>query len=373
MPMSVSPRIAGRLLVAAAGIADRRLRNQRITGARHRRPADVVAWCGAVQAQEFEPAKWALGLRMQDGALNAEIDRAFARGQILRTHVLRPTWHFVTPADIRWLLELTAPRIQRSMAPYNRRLDLDARTLSRGARVLERSLRDGQQLTRAELRERLERARLAMTGARLAQLLMHAELDGVICSGPRRGRQFTYALLAERAPRARRLGRDEALAELTRRYFTSHGPATLRDFAWWSGLRIADGKRGVEINTARREEAGGLIYWSIDTGRTAPLRHQRVHLLPIYDEYLNAYRDRDAVPHGPRVVTGRSGESVAFQHAILLDGQVAGTWRVSRTPDRLIVAATLFRPLAGRARRALIEAAERFERFQGKPVEFAIS
>jgi hypothetical protein len=228
-------------------IAARRLVNQGIIGAGRRRPADVVVWSGAMQAQEYEPAKWAVGLRMRDGASDAEVERAFERGDILRTHVLRPTWHFVAPNDIRWLLELTAPRVHARMAPFNRQLELDARTLTRGTAVIERALGERGCLTRAELAEQLRRAKLAMSGARLAHLVMHAELEGVICSGPRRGKQGTYGLLAERAPNANRFARDEALGELARRYFRSHGPATIRDYVWWSGLITADAVRGLEM------------------------------------------------------------------------------------------------------------------------------
>ena len=274
--MSASP--------ANAAAAGRRLRNQSITGVGRRKPADVVASSGAVQAQEYEPAKWGLGLRMQDGATDAQIERAFERGEILRTHVMRPTWHFVTPDDIRWLLELTAPRVHQRMAPYDRQLELDTKTMVRGTAVIERALRDKQHLTRSELADRLRDSKLAITGMRLAHLALYAELEAVICSGPRRGKQFTYALLAERAPGARRLQRDEALFELSRRYFGSHGPATIRDFVWWSGLTTGDAKRGLEMARARREDVGGRTYWSIDLPRRGRRRDSLAHLLPIYDE-----------------------------------------------------------------------------------------
>src|SRR5688572_3851501 len=276
-------------------VAAERLRNQSITPPRLRRAADVVAWLGAVQAQEYEPAKWGLGLRMA-GAVDATVERAFEEGRILRTHLMRPTWHFVTPADIRWMLDLTGARVQRVMAPYNRHLELDAPTMTRGMKIIERALGDRQYLTRVELAERLQRQGLTMAGMRLAHLAMHAEQEGVICSGPRRGKKFTYALVAERAPDAPRLSRDESIARLTLRFFTSHAPATVRDFVWWSGLPTADAKRGLEMIEARREEVDGEIYWT--SGRTLPsmARPPLAHLLPIYDEYVVAYRRRVAVP-----------------------------------------------------------------------------
>ena len=252
-----------------AAIADERLRRQRLTAAGLRTPEDVVAWFGAVQAQEYEPAKWALALRMREGVVAADLERAFDEGRILRTHVMRPTWHFVTASDIRWLLELTAPGVHRRMAPYNRQLELDTRTLTRALRVIERALRDQRFFTRAELGEQLQRAALPATSVRLAHVAMHAELERVVCSGPRRGKQFTYALLAERAPKALRLSRDEALATLGTRFFTSHGPATSRDFAWWSGLAAADAKRSIDIIKARRLEVSGRTYWTIPDRRRA--------------------------------------------------------------------------------------------------------
>ena len=356
-----------------SAIAARRLSNQHIERAALRGPADVVGWLGAVQAQEYEVAKWAIGLRMRNGGLDAAIERAFDQGRLLRTHVMRPTWHFVTPADIRWLLELTAPRVQRIMSSYNRRLELDARILSRGVDVIARALRDRQYRTRTELAERLERAGFALRGQRLAHLVVHAELERVVCSGPRRGRQFTYALVAERAPGAPQMSRDEALSTLTRRYFQSHGPATARDFAWWSGLTVADAKRGLDINKARHERVGGMIYWTMGRERRGATRGDLVHLLPIYDEYLIAYRDRVAVPHGPQAIGPLMRGSVTFQHALVIRGQVAGTWRIARGREAVHVAIVPFRSMTPLERRALGRAVERFERFLAVPVQWDIS
>jgi hypothetical protein len=356
-----------------ATIAARRLSNQHVAQAAQRAPADVVGWLGAMQAQEYEVAKWAIGLRLRNGGVDAAIERAFDQGRILRTHVMRPTWHFVTPADIRWLLDLTAPRVQRIMASYNRRLELDPRTLARGLGVIARGLRDRQYRTRAELAERLQRAGLPMKGQRLAHLVMHGELEGVICSGPRRGRQFTYGLIAERAPGALRVSRDEALARLVRRYFQSHGPATARDFAWWSGLTAADARRGLEINRARPEQVGSLTYWVIGRERRAPARDDLVHLLPIYDEYLIAYRDRVAVPHGPPAIGSAPRNAVTFQHALVIRGQVAGTWRLAQMREGVRIQVVPLRPLTALEQRALGAAVARYARFLASPVAWSIT
>ena len=225
----------------------RRLANQHLAASTLRSPAEIVAWFGAMQAQEYPAARWALGLRAR-GLDDAAVAQAFDDGAILRTHAMRPTWHFVAPADIRWMQALTGPRVQALNAYYARKNELDGKTVarSRGGDRTRRSA-GGRHRTRPELAAALGKAGIPAAGQRLAYLMMSAELDQVICSGPRRGKQFTYALLDERAPRARVLPRDEALGELTRRYFTSHGPATLRDYVWWSGLTMKDARRGVEI------------------------------------------------------------------------------------------------------------------------------
>jgi hypothetical protein len=357
---------------ASAGpISERRLHNQRITCTSLRRADQIVDWLGAVQAQEYEPATWALALRMTDDPICTEIRAAFDQGRILRTHVMRPTWHFVTPSAIRWMLELTGPHVQQTMTVYNRQLELDPRTMTKGVAVFERALRDRQYLTRQELGERLRRAGIEASGPRLAHLAMHAELEGVICSGPRRGKQFTYALIAERAPRARRLDRDEALAELARRFLRSHGPATVRDLVWWSGLKTPDAKRAVEACRAASESVEGLTYWSVDAPAAGTVREARAQLLPIYDEYLVAYRDRVAVPHGPSTIAS-AGQFVTFQHAVIVNGHVAGTWRSIRRSRDVAVEVALLRPLKRAERGALEAAGDRYSRFLDAPVELRI-
>jgi hypothetical protein len=355
-----------------SAIAAQRLHNQLLTRSGLQRPEDVIRWLGAVQAQEYEPAKWALGIRMRDGAADDTVERAFEDGRILRTHVMRPTWHFVTPDDIRWLTELTAPRLQRLMSTYRRQLQMDSDVLVRGTTIVERALRDRHYLTRNELGERLKRANLSLSGIRLAHLAMFAELEGVICSGPRRGKQFTYGLLAERAPQAVRKSRDEALATLARRFFTSHGPATIRDFVWWSGLTTPDAKQGLEMNRARRLEIDGQTYWTIGPAPRGALRARRVHLLPIYDEYVVAYRDRQAVPNGPSRVPARRGEPVIFRHSLIVDGQIAGTWRTRRQSDAVIIDAFPLRRLNAPERRGLLEAVHHYERFLCAPVQLLV-
>lgn len=260
-----------------------RLHHQRLSSTSFTRPADVVTYLGAVQAQDYPGAKWAIGQRLRH-ATDAAIEKAFADGSILRTHVLRPTWHFVTPADIRWMLELTAPRIKLAIGFNCRRMSMDDALFKRSQKALVAALRGGRQLTRDTLRQVLQRAGIATDDVRLVLILMRAELDGVICSGARIGKQFTYALLDERVPTSVTVTRDEALAELTRRYFTSRGPATVQDFVWWSGLTVADARAGIEMTGRRlvREVIDGTTCWRPSSAQVITRRRGALHLLGRY-------------------------------------------------------------------------------------------
>ena len=204
-----------------------------------------MRWLGAVQAQQFDEAKWSLAERTH-ACTDADVEAAFARGEIIRTHVLRPTWHFVERGDVRWLLRLTRPRVHALNRYSYRMFELDASVLTRSHDVLAKTLADGEPRTRRELAERLAAAGIEADGPRLAYIVMHAELEELICSGPRRGKQQTYALLDHRAPPSPLdgLSRERALAELVRRYFRSHGPATIKDFTAWSSLTVADTRVG---------------------------------------------------------------------------------------------------------------------------------
>ncbi|MDQ2784671.1 MAG: winged helix DNA-binding domain-containing protein [Chloroflexota bacterium] len=355
-------------------IAHRRLHTQRIAGAKFATPGAVVQWLGAVQAQEYAGAKWAVGQRMRD-ATDAALDQALSDGTILRTHVMRPTWHFVVPADIRWLLALTAPRVKAASAYYDRQRALDDTTFARSNAALANALQGGAHLTRAELASVLQHAGIATDDLRLGSLVMHAELDGVICSGARRDKQFTYALLDERAPRVATLARDEALAELTRRYMTSHGPATVQDFVWWSGLTMADAKAGLAMIESEliRDVVDGRTYWFAASAPIASDPSPTVYLLPNYDEYIVGYTDRraalDALPADRLDARG----NVLFNHTIVLDGQVVGTWKRTVTKSAVIVEVTPFAPLSATEAAALAVAVARYGRFIGLPAVLRVS
>jgi hypothetical protein len=358
----------------ASRIARTRLHNLRLHAPGRAAPDDVVHWLGAVQSQDYGPAKWSLGERTA-GAGDAAIDRAFAAGTILRTHVLRPTWHFVLPADIRWMLELTAPRVHALSAYYYRQLGLDEEVLARSTTLLAGALRGGNRLTRKQLGAVLQGAGIATEGFRLGYTLMNAELAGVICSGPLDGRQHTYALLDERAPQAAGLTRDEALAELTLRYFTSHGPATAKDFRWWSSLTAADVGAGLELVAPRlqHETIDGASYWSAAPPPPPQADAPTVHLLQAYDEYIVGYSESkwvlDAAGIARALVQARS----VFNGVVILDSQVAGHWRRTLRRTSVVIEAALYRPFDDPQAQALAAAAAAHGAFLGLPADVVTS
>lgn len=351
-----------------------RLANQFLTTAGPKTGSEVVRALGAVQAQDYSGAKWALAQRTR-GATDTDIERELTEGRILRTHVLRPTWHFVTPGDIRWMLALTAPRVSAAMAYYNRRLELTAAVFRRSSAAIAKALRGGKDLTRADLRGVLERARIGkVTGQRLGHLMMQAELDAVICSGPRRGKQFTHALLEERVAPAPAMERDEALLELTRRYFATRGPASIQDFAWWSGLSMADARRGIEIagRDLRRIAVGGKSYRLDAQSQSVPRASPSAHLLPNYDEYFIGYADRGAIAERIGNTKAVSGGNALLNHVIVVDGQLVGGWKRVLEKGRVVVEIDLAARLTATEKRRVAAAADRFGAFLGLPAHLEV-
>jgi hypothetical protein len=362
---------------AVTDIVRERLHNQRLRGSiRGATAPDVVRWLGAVQAQDYGAAKWAVAQRAGD-LTSADLDQALAQGSILRTHVLRPTWHFVVPTDIRWMLRLTAPRVKALTAFGNRESGLDEATLARSNRAIAAALTGGHQLTRVELGDALRRAGidfLDLLG--LGRLIMRAELDGVVCSGALRGKQHTYALLDERVPLADEMDRDAALAELAGRYFVSHGPATIKDFAWWSGLSVADGAAAVKLAQPSLEQCviDGRTYWSVPHGRRMPRwTATGAHLLPNYDEYTVAYADRNPIRAADHIPRFDSRGDTILNSVVLVDGRVAGTWKRVVQKTAVHVAVTLFRSLTDDESAAVVAAAERYGRFLELRAEVGIA
>jgi hypothetical protein len=350
-------------------IARLRLRRQHLTGTPLPTPEAVVSWLGAVQAQEFGVAKWSIARRCRGRVTSADLDRALGEGRILRTHALRSTWHFVLPADLRWLLMLVGPRVRARMASYYWRNGLTDAVFARSQAVLRDALAGGRQLMRKEVTAAFARGRVATDGLKLRFLLLQAELDLIVCSGALRGKQQTFALVDDIVPPAQPLSQDEALAELTRRYFSSHGPATLKDFIWWSSLTAAQARHGLKLldgTGLRRLEAGGCTYWMDEAPTRRATSATPVRLLQAFDEYVIGYTESRkvlAVAGQPDAPNGAPLHS----NVLIRDGQVIGFWRAVLDAEEALVEVHLARPLDVPTRRALEDELERYGHFLQLP------
>jgi hypothetical protein len=334
-------------------------------------PVAVVSRLGAVQSQDYGPATWSLGQRIP-GLRAADADRGYDAGDLVRTHVLRPTWHFVAPQDLRWLLALTARRVHQLNAYYYRQVGLDAATLAASRDAIERVLADGAARTRRQVLAELAAVGVPVDGLAGAYTLMHAELEGVVCSGPRIGRQHTYVLVEGRVPpappaeAALAADPDAALAELVHRFFASHGPATVQDLRAWASLTVSDIRRGLEAVGDRLASVvlEGRTFWFEPPADPYRAPSPAVHLLQAYDEYLVGHADSKdlIVPEGIYDLWGRRRR---FNGVVVLDGRVAGDWRRKITRDRVVIEVELLHPFRGAAADALQAAADAHGTFLG--------
>jgi hypothetical protein len=353
-------------------VARLRLHQQGLAAAPFENALDVVRWFGAVQAQDYLGSLWALGLRMRR-AREAEVERAVAERSIVRTWPLRGTLHFIAAEDVRWMIGLMGARTIARAASRYRQLELDEATFAKSMRVLARALEGGKQLTRTELAATLERRGVAIGGQRLIHILNRSALEGLTCYAARRGKQFTFALLDEWAPSAKRLSREEALAELARRYFKSHGPATLDDFVWWTGLTTADARAGLETAEAslRRELFDGRAYW---LSSSAPaLRDESIaaQLLPAFDEYTVAYKERAAVLHTSHVSHANAASAI-LGPTVVIGGRAVGLWKRTLKRSSVLIKTSLWTTLRKSERNALDASALRYGEFLGLTAELVI-
>lgn len=343
-------------------IARWRLTRQRLADADHSSPQAAVEDLLGVQAENFTQTIWALAERAPE-TTEAGFGEVFDNGEIIRTHVLRPTWHFVHRHDLVWLLELTAPQVLGTLFQLQRSLDLEESMMEQADEAIVTMLSEGRHLTRDEIGRRLRAVGLPAEGMALGAMLSHAELAALICSGARDGDTQTYALLEERAPHPRRLEREDALGEIARRYFDGHGPATERDLAYWAQLTLTDVRTGLAMARDRLDsfEHDGRTFWHVSEPPTAPgsVPAPRGHLLLVLDEYYRGYQDSrhvlDAAGLEPR---GSRAVGMA-----LVDGQMVGTMKRTLRSASVRFEVGLYRELDGEEQEALEQAAMRYGAF----------
>jgi hypothetical protein len=353
----------------ALEIARLRLQNQRIAWGKLTQPGAVVTWMGALQAQDYASVLWAVGLRCMQATL-AGVEQAIAERYILRTWLLRGTLHLVSSADIRWMLDLLAPRLIQGGARRSRELELDEATYILSFEVLNRALEKVRLLSRKEMLSVLQQAGISTVGQRGYHILARTALEGLICFGPQRGKEQTFALLDDMAPDGKRFTHDESLAELARRYFTGHGPATLADFSWWSGLPAQEARTGLELvkPELQQETVASQTYWFQPAHTAQQDGLPAVYLLPGFDEYYLGYTDRSLLLDAKYERRAVSSNGI-FRPMIIIDGRVAGTWKRTIQKGKLFVHPQPFERLNPAQEQALLAAAVAVGKFIGLPVE----
>ncbi|MDB6017259.1 MAG: hypothetical protein JWR19_1748 [Pedosphaera sp.] len=350
-------------------IAGQRLVKQQIAGAVHRTPGRVVASLGAMQAQDHPGALWSIGLRLA-GATEADVQQAVAERSIVRTWPMRGTLHIVAAADVRWMLELLTPRIIAGSASRVKDLELNDAIFARCGKLFVKALQGGKQLTCDEMHAVLERARISTASQRGYHILWRLAQERVICFGAHEGKQATFALLDEWVPQAKSLEREQALAELALRYFTSHGPATVPDYIGWSGLKAAEARAGLAAVSSQlvKETIEGKVYWMSPERTVGREIASTIYLLPGFDEFMLGYKDRSAAldgRHAQKIIPGNNG---MFMPTIVKGGRVVGTWKRAFKKNAVVVTPSFFTAARPVEMKALAVAAERYGKFLGMAV-----
>ena len=342
-----------------------RLITQQIEATKFRTPKEIVSWMGAMQAQDYNMAKWAIGLRLP-GTTDGTIEDAFNKGEILRTHVLRPTWHFVAAEDIYWMLELTSPQMNSLLKSRQKQLELTKTIFAKSNSIIEKAVSGRKHVTREELMTLLKKAKITITSERSYHLMYQAELNGIVCSGNMKGKNQTYALLEERIKKAKQIPREEALAKLADRYFTSHCPATLEDFTWWSGLNITDARHALEMikKSLISETIKSKTYWFTNSFSIPAKSKSSLYLLPAFDEFFISYKDRTAA-FQPEHHTKAFTNNGIFHPVILMNGKAIGLWKRNIQKDKVILEAAFFKNVS---KTVILSVEKKFNQF-GKFVE----
>jgi hypothetical protein len=341
-----------------------RLHVQQLSAPHFEKARDVVQWLGAVQAQDYLGSLWAIGQRTRH-ADEAAIEKAVADREIVRTWPMRGTLHFVDPKIVRWMLKLLTPRVTSRAASIYRQAELDTKVFLKSAKVLEKALAGSPPLARDEVYAILERAKIRTTDTRGLHILGYLAMQGLICFGPRRGKQPTFTLLDEWLPSPKQPDAEKALAKLALTYFRARGPATLDDFQWWSGLTKTEALASLSAIKTRliQETIQGKTYWMADAPASPKLNASATYLLPPYDEYTVAYKDRSAMLDRAFAVRARNG---IFSPVVVINGKIAGLWKRTFVKNEVVLEADLFKPLTRSQSDAIHGVARRYGTFVGK-------
>jgi hypothetical protein len=345
-----------------------RLANQNIRERHFNDTKKLVAHMGALQAQDFPMSRWAIGLRVPD-VTDMDVEMSLRSGDLVRTHIMRPTWHIVAGQDVRWIMALTSKNIKAAFAPHNKAHNIDPSMYTRANDLIIKALESDNHLTRAEVVAFLEQNGLQSASSIDSLLMMNAEIEALICNGIPRGKEQTYALLDEKVPEKGPVySREEALCELAKRYFTSHAPATLADFHWWSGLSMPDARMGLESikSGLKRFDVEGKTYFVQEELLDAK-SDESLFLLPAFDEYCVSYKDRSAVfaPewHGQAITNNG-----IFKPIIVVNGRVEGIWKRTMQKNKVIVEMTFFSTNFKADEEKLAAELAKLERFWGLAV-----
>lgn len=344
-------------------IIEFRIQNQLLRNSGKEDVRDIVAHMGAIQAQDFAMAKWAIGIRGK-GIKEKDVDIALEKGRILRTHLLRPTWHLVSGEDVHWLTELTAPQIITRMRSRQKQLGLTHKLIEKSNELIRKELTDKKFAKREELTAVLEAAGFDPGDNRMAYLLIFAELGGIISSGPFQGNVATYSLLKSKTQSMGDFNRGAALEELTRRYFRSHGPATLGDFIWWSGLKKTEARKsleGISDNLSRAKCEDQEFWYYPEESRSG---EARAWLLPSYDEFYISYKDR-SILLDEKLHKSAVSENGVFRPMILAENKIYGTWKRALQKNKVIIECNFFSTPSKKIRSMIEDAAGEFALFMG--------
>ena len=350
-------------------ISNIRLLNQQITASKFNCAREVVNWMGAIQAQDFSMSKWAVGVRAP-GSTDNTIETSFDNGEILRTHLLRPTLHLVSAGDIHWILALTAPRIKNSLKARYKELGLSESLFKKTNNIIKNALKGENHLTREELTVFLKNNKIFTGGQRAYHIIVRAELDGIVCSGRTKWNAQTYALLDERVPDHKEPGKDEGLEEIARKYFQSRGPALLQDFRWWSGLSAVDAGKAIEIIRPGlvTEKVGTDTYLFFSDSHMPDNENDSVHLLPAFDEFLISYKDRSASLPFKNFKKAVSNNGI-FRPVIVIGGKVEGTWKRTVNKEKVLIETYLFEHKNKSVNDRIDKRVEAYGLFTGKKTE----